>query len=140
MAGESARLLLTPKKLTAEETERLAKAEIVFTATLAEATEVGMTKSLPPVRLHVLQFTNVKASCGTVPEKLRANYSLRSMGPVSFSGNGECTVAGRMVGDEFFIEVLTPAPQPNPDMEDPLRKQIEELLRERQREKPAVPR
>lgn len=99
-----------PPDRAARALERLAKAEIVFTATLATATEGPTALSEPPIRSYLLEFTGATALRGTVPAKVRGWYFVRSKNPPAFKEGAGCMVVARMVGEELRIEQLTPGP------------------------------
>jgi len=127
--------VLLAKKKTATENEieqQLARAEIVFTATLTEAIEGGIAKSLPPVRLYSLELTGVKAIRGQVPEKVRGKYSVRSMHPPEFSA-GPYTVGAHFNGNDLYIDVLNPPPFLPNCKDETTRTRLEQLIREVQR-------
>jgi hypothetical protein len=120
-------LLALANKATAEEAKILAKAEVVFTATLAKATEGAVAKSLPPIRYYALEFTNVTSVRGQIPADARWEYGVRSMKPPEFNVGGVCTVAARKVGGEFRIELLLSFPRVPKVQCDSIRQELERL-------------
>jgi len=115
---------------------QLAKAEIVFTATLAGAIEVGIAKKYPPIRMYTLQFTGMKVTRGKVPVKTKAHYSIQALHAPEFPVGETCTFAARLVGDELLIDYLSPGPRIQTVDRETRMKELEQLIRDQAKPKP----
>jgi hypothetical protein len=93
-----------------EALRRLKKADVVFTATLANVTEGPAALSESPIRSYLLKFTGVVAKRGKAPQMIEAWYQICSARPLTFKIGETYQVGARMADGKYHVEVIYPGP------------------------------